>query len=472
MSLRIECVVATLNPQAEQLAQPFRLAEKGIEDYFAEASGGDIELTMNYAGVDAPLQTGAGAEPFDLNFVLDDLLNNVDAPATKIALILADYWPGHDLTFGLMFDVGFDASIGAMRLPREGAAVFLSSIRSNRANDDDVVLEAMFTAIHELGHVFNLGHLEPPPTNLMSSSQLDEPYRDGYDFTEEQRFLLRHCSTEAGVFPGGYPYGTLGGLVPVGDYSVQNRAGDPRPFGLELVVNMDQREFFHFEPVQLDVCLRVMRGVDREFLVPDCMDPGYDAFDVWIEDPHGERRRYRPPNRYCFPRRERLVTPRESIQRDISIFGQGGGYTFRDAGVHTIWAKLSLGGQPLESNRIEVNVLPRILAISKMAAFSETLLNPIHADLLFYRARQLASNETVGSLEEFIARFHDCAASAHVHYALGRSLIARGMSSGTRDKTVVRRGVEHLRRAHDHNRTSPHERKRAAEVIRDTERQA
>ena len=240
-------------------------------------------------------------------------------------------------------------------------------------------------------------------------------------------------------------------------------------FGLELVVEMNQREFFYFEPVQLELTLRVMNGVDREFRVPDCLDPGYEAFDVWIEEPTGERRQYRPPARYCHPGRERVITPREPFERDISIFGEGGGYTFRQAGVHTIWATFVLGPHHFESNKLQVNVLPRIGASDAFEGFSRMLLQPRHANLLFYRARSLATPDTVAALERFAAHFHDHPAAAHVHYALGRSLVARGASSGTKDSRVVKRGIAHLERARSHAATSRHQRKRAAEIIREHE---
>ena len=62
------------------------------------------------------------------------------------------------------------------------------------------------------------------------------------------------------------------------------------PFGLELVVDCRPREFWQFEPIQLDLELRLVGGQALSINVPDEFDPGHQRFRLLIEDPNGERR--------------------------------------------------------------------------------------------------------------------------------------------------------------------------------------
>jgi len=109
---------------------------------------------------------------------------------------------------------------------------------------------------------------------------------------------------------------------------------------------MSRRSFFYFEPVELDVVLSAPSSANRSFRVPDCIDPGYGAFRIWIEEPSGERRIYRSPRIYCAHDELIFVGPKKPFRRDISIFGESGGFTFRRAGVHKVWAEFALSREP------------------------------------------------------------------------------------------------------------------------------
>ena len=101
-----------------------------------------------------------------------------------IGLVLASRFGPRPNYLGVMFETGwpladdrgaiFDTSAEDARfLRREGCAVFVDAIRGKRepeGGDAAVSAEVFFTAVHELGHVFNLWHLEETPYTFMTTS--------------------------------------------------------------------------------------------------------------------------------------------------------------------------------------------------------------------------------------------------------------------------------------------------------------
>jgi hypothetical protein len=136
-------------------------------------------------------------------------------------------------------------------------------------------------------------------------------------------------------------------------------SGDQHPFagpyegraGLAMKIGLSHKNFWPFEPVELDVELSLSRGQSKPVAVPDEIDPGYPSFQIWITRPDGERFRYRPQTRFCYPNGERLIARAQPFRRDISIFRQAGAYTFTIPGRYQVQAALRLRtGQFLLSN--------------------------------------------------------------------------------------------------------------------------
>lgn len=477
---RLECAVGLVGlPAGHPL--PLQLAGLPLAHYVAQASTAAagtpaIELDLLPAkelatpgaatfGPDAPGDgtpgsggPGAAVDAYDLHRATRRLAGNPPsgAPVSRIALLFARrYAPRRDL-FGVMFDRGFatpddpNAASSFTRFPRQGCAVFLDAIAAHRAPGADFDTEAAVTALHELGHLFNLGDLRRS-RSFMADAGRRAPSPASFRFTAAHCGRLRLGSTSPHVWPGGSRYGDLGFLAA----DAGEDLGAPARGGLELQVEMCQRELLPVEPVELEIRLGVAPGVDRPYLVPDVLDPGYAAFTVWIERPDRERVRYRPCNLYCRNPGHLTIGPGAPFERDLSVFGQSGGYTFRQAGVHRVWAELRLPGFGILASRaVEVRVLPQPVR-GRRERLARLLAEPAAARALFYRA-----GEGAACLETICAEFPDSAAAAASHYALGRLLLReRGRRRAAGRRRRLRDAArEHLARAGQHERQSWHRR--------------
>jgi hypothetical protein len=434
-----------------------------LADVFRQESGGDIRLTVDSSAAGQLQQTSPGpSAAYYLHRATQRLTRNRPSarPVRNIAILFASSYSYHGASnvFGLMFDRGFttadDPNEEPTRIPREGCAVFLDTIRRHRQGHADYERESLYTTIHELGHVFNLVHLQGVK-NYMASSDLAAPHAvDYHRFTSGQSADLARCSTSRDIWPGGSPYREVGPWSHQNVPAVQKRAGK---FGLALSLHMGRHEFWAFEPVELDITVEVAGGVNRSFTLEDQIDPGYDRFRIWIEDPGGERRLYRCPRLYCAAGGTRRISPTAPFRRDVSIFGEAGGYTFRRPGVHRIWADFTPGrGRSLVSNRLEVNVLPG-LESQRFGTLREVLGSPARAKLLYHR--QLAAPRgDVRLLEELCEAERDWAGIGGVEYGLGRAMVNIGARRKTGRAAWRARGIEWLRRARDRDELGEHQR--------------
>ena len=457
-----------------------RLGASSIAEYFAEASRGASGAPAIDLDVKPPVQLdasliAAGAHASVLNDVLGQLTGNrwQDRPISTIGLLFTTQSPEAAGNFGVMFDTGFTSDLYA-RVPREGCAVFMEAIASRRggmATDE----EGLFTAMHELGHVFNLWHLnqENDPMSFMrSSARYDTPlgapawqFHDGEAPRLQHRAFLRRCNTVPEVQPGESNYGERGLHGPT-----EADAGNAQPSeaSLRLRIDAQPRSFWWFEPIELEIELARSGQAQRAYRIPNEMDPGYHRFQIWIDEPDGSRRRYRAPRSYCASSRSLIIAPRKPFRRDISIFGQAGGYTFRKPGPHTIEVLLELpGGGVTRSNRLEVELKP----VEDAPAFREAVgffTQPDVSRLLFYRSLK-SRPRLIADVEDFVDRSQGTYRAPALSYAIGRALIrvASGCKSAGAQARHRARGCEALQRALDHPAISAH-RARVAKHVLDT----
>jgi len=419
---------------------------------FEDASGGDIRLQVDRSRAHSVAHIqGDPAHSLDLHRALRALTEN-DPAAPRIVrlglLFASDYAFGTDV-LGAMFDRGFateDDPYGAdtsFARPREGCAVFLGPISRLRPDsDDDYVRQIAYTAVHELGHVFNLGHSDGD--DYMRKSRREGIGRERFNAAQER--WLSQCSSTPEVWPGGHRYGGHDGLD-----STRGRAPD----GLELSIGLSRDHAWPWEPIDLELRL----SASRARRVPNELDPGYEGFRVWIEEPDGSRRTYRSPIAYCAAGGRIEIGPRAEFTRDICLFGQSGGYTFHRPGVHCVWIEWRLArSRILVSNCCSIDILGPGSRRPDRTAF---LRDPSLARLLFYR-RERPTGRAFRALEE-ASRARLGPTGAQILYSLGRSLEhAWRTSSKASSKGALRgRARAMLLRASDRAELGQHARAKA-----------
>ncbi|WP_310278267.1 hypothetical protein [Flavobacterium piscis] len=363
----------------------------------------------------------------------NDVFNrNIDS----IGLLFADRFYGHAGVFGYMFDQGFDPE-GIERvdqvfhmLPREGCVVFLDEIRDHR-NSGDYANEVMFTAIHELGHVFNLWHIEDK-LNFMKTSS---PDRSAYGseaqlFTRNHRLRL-HNATDPYVRPGGKPYSTWGMGGPPANNPFKETQKEQY---LKLEIEILQNEFWYFEPIEMDIRLSaIVKG--KVFEVPDELDPGYERFCIYITRPDGTVTKYKSTKHFCHNNGTLKISSGEGFQRDISIFGQSGGYTFEGDGLYSVECFFKPYQTWIRSNTIEVNVkspLPRSQSYSKI---KNLFSNSQTAKLLYYRSGYY-SQEIIRELTQQSKKKRGGHLTANLSYALA-CYISKYETAGNSSKKLA-----------------------------------
>jgi hypothetical protein len=463
---QLTCFVGSLRPTAKAPRLPITVDGQDPASFLNAASAGSgaqptLDLRLDYSRLQ-PAFVPPASDTLSMHMALR-ALTGFSTPGTvsNLGVILTDKFPPKPEVFGVMFDVGFDSDLGNSSsfnaVPREGCAVFLDPILAARGNGPAFDREVGFTLVHELGHVFNLWH-HGQPLNFMSSSQLGAPFGPAAHFFKAMHANFLHLVDRSPfVAPGGSPWGIRGGLGPNGD----NPANRPQTdHGLRLAISVRQHEFWSFEPAELDIKISA-RAAAR---IPDVIDPGYDEFDIWIETPIGTRHRYRPPTLFCRNPSKIKLGPKQPFARDISIFGQSGGYTFRYQGRHAIWATLRVGGRVLRSNRTEVVVKPPALHGEKFRRLFKVMTESTNARLLFYKSGPTTA--AVTPLLDAAKVLGNTPNAANVRYSVGKALVRSGHGRGGADR---RRKVDMadrvLKTALDSGQLSAHRSRCAAALL-------
>jgi hypothetical protein len=465
----ITCAVADLNlATGAPHIDGFSLDGKPAGDYFLDASGpGALRVAFDWSR--RKLFPGVislnGVSDFHLHSSLGKLLApfTSDKPA-KVGMLLADQYQAAPDQYGVMFDTNVAAgSYG----PRQGCALFLTPLQLNTVSDSFAEFLA-FTAIHELGHAFNLWHTDGAAGFMQSHPQPANLDPKSFDPHQTDYLALAHDSAlEHYVLPGESAFGDRPSGWPSGDGSPF--AGPERAAReISLRINLSHSSFWSYEPVELNIQLAPTAGRKKPIAVPDEIDPGYPSFAIWITKPDGERFRFRSDRRFCSPNGERVIKPGRPYRRDISVFRHAGQYTFRAPGRYEVQASVRLrSGQLVVSNIAECEVL----AAAPSAALWKRLrsvLTTQHAMTLLRFKRGIPSSESYRQLASLATsqRTPDVTAAA-LHYSLGLAF-ARGAeqpNEKSNRKQFDRQARKHLEAAVSHRSLDRHRRTNAVAQI-------
>ena len=462
---KIVCYVAEINlyHSLPVLDEDLRVSGRTVSDYFRQPSGptdegSAIEISIDWSRRDivAP-SSDYGVDDGKLRDALERLLAP-GAPngAIPVGLILANFYTQAGSAYGYMFDTNWHTSVLG---PRQGCALFLNQIRNATGTDDQAFRErAVFTAIHEMGHMFNLWHVEDT-ASFMKPPPVDD-ILGACSFVPEHQHYLQAAADPAiapFVMPGmqssdfgsrapGFPSGADSFYAPVTGSQV------------ELKIGLSHREFWHFEPIELEVEIGVAKQETQRAVIPEEIDPGYSRFEIWVTRPDGERRRYLPSRRFCGNSQTLEITPEKPFRRDISIFRQSGGFTFAMVGRYQVQAILRLSAEKkVASNVVECDVLKARPDLDAYTAAHRALSSLEAAKLLHYRSRTPARRE-LAALRAYVEAHQASPSAAAVHYSLGKVFLAAAAATRETKHSVELRtqGQYHLAKIDAHSRLGTH----------------
>lgn len=185
--MRILCRTAILNEGLELPPEPFVLGGRHVHEWLRDLGrdGNDrplFELEFDCSREDVyRLAPGVPSTNWHLHHALALATRNPSRPhrPERIGLLFAARYAEVPGALGAMFDRGWDIA-GETPVPRwyhrvsrEGCAVFVETIRELRAPEGPGAIhdELAFTVIHELGHVFGLGHQGEGGPSFMTPSR-------------------------------------------------------------------------------------------------------------------------------------------------------------------------------------------------------------------------------------------------------------------------------------------------------------
>lgn len=374
----------------------------------------------------------------------------------RMGLLFADEYAHRRSLLGIMFDLG----IPGQDVPREGCAVFLDAIFAIRANESEAAYkkEVRFTCVHELGHVLNLWHDESS-LNYMKSSQGTVYPSTAHRFTPlARRFMI--TADRSYIKPGDRQFADRPAGYPP-HRNTGNRVGNQiRAEQVSFRIAIEKSSFHYFEPVELDVKVSAKRRVT----INDCIDPGYSSFIIWIEDPRGERRRYRSVKSFANVPGSITIEPGKPFKRDITVYLESAGYTFHLPGTYRLWVNFIYGNREYRSNTVNLEVLQSVAGKPKFDRLEDALTRRNVLALLYYRNAALTKtdHEAIGYV---LRRHSESFVSSRLRFCIGHMYAQRFLNSARPRKSWRLVAVDQLSRACDHHDVSAHRRSRAKELM-------
>ncbi|MGV9453260.1 hypothetical protein [Streptomyces sp. NPDC003635] len=361
-----------------------------------------------------------------------------DAPQWQVWTLFAGQHIRGRTLGGIMFD-----DIGTAQ--RQGCAVFSNSFISDRRPGDPHAEHAVrrlrfWTAVHEIGHCFNLAHSWdkdegsrwiPLAEEPLALSYMNYPFRYPggeaaffaafrYGFSENELLFLRHAP-ERLVKQGDAPWFDEHAFEEI-------RQATPNALELTVRVNRPSTRFEALEPVVAEVKLANTSlapvVVDRNALLGE-------RLTVIIAGDGREARRWVPYARHCYLDDPCVLRPGEALYAPLFLSAGLNGFDLAEPGRYRIHAMLDTGSG---SESGEILSAPLAIDVRPPQSRDVDLLAPdVYTDevgrvLAFGGSRGHApaldrANEV---LREAVERLPDSALAVHAAAALSRTAAVPG----------------------------------------------
>ncbi|MEM7356124.1 MAG: hypothetical protein AAF657_35235 [Acidobacteriota bacterium] len=273
---------------------------------------------------------------------------------------------------GIMFD-----SIGAAE--RQGTALFVNSFIADAPAGDakpDAWVQRMtfWTAVHEMGHAFNLLHawqktLGAPwipqvdsfdllsfmnypflyQTGSFSNANTIRFFRDFmFRFSDDELLFLRHAP-EPFVQMGNADFGV--------NHAFEQARVSPDPaFGLELRTHRGGDEFEFLEPAMIE--LKLTNRNEQPQLVDERLLEVSDRMTVIVQRRGGSQKTYHPYSQTCYRPQLRTLEPGASIYAPLFLSASGNGWMIDEPGWYDVRICLHLDDEDIVSNSLRLRIAP------------------------------------------------------------------------------------------------------------------
>lgn len=399
-----------------------------IEETFARAgfevnkSGGDSQVPLSDAGAD---ERWTDQEMHDAMQVYWSRFD--DAPQWSLWVLWAGLYQSGTNMGGIMFD-----DIGPNH--RQGTAIFTDSFISNPPAGDpnpDAWVQRMqfWTAVHEMGHAFNLAHswqkslgapwipLDDEPE---ARSYMNYPYNVSggqtaffadfaYRFSDAEALFLRHAPER---------FVQMGNADWFDDHGFEQATVSAEPaFAFELRVNRASAEYEFLEPVMVEMKLK--NESDRPQIVDGAILSSNGDFTVVVKRDRQPARRFRPFARYCTEPDATILAPGEALYESVFLSAGTQGWDIAEPGRYLVQAALHLEDEDVVSNPLSLRVRPP-RSYDEEDVAQDVFTEEVARVLAFGGSRVLSGGNDV--LAQAAERLPDRRVARHARYALGAPL--------------------------------------------------
>jgi hypothetical protein len=342
---------------------------------------------------------------------------------------------------GVMFD-----DIGPNH--RQGTAIFYDSFISEPEPGDPapaafVARNRVWTAVHEMGHAFNLAHSWqkalpvswiPLVNEPEARSFMNYPYNVAggqsafysdfeYRFSDPELLFMRHAPAQ---------------FVQMGNADWFDHHGFEQTPGakmtLEVRANRDKPVFEFMEPVVLELKLK---NVSNEPLIVDKSALGnFERLSLVMKKRGRAARQYVPYARYCSKSEKVVLPPGEALYENVFVSAGLNGFDLADPGNYLIQASLGTAEGDIVSRELHLTVRPpKGYEEEKLA--QDLYMPEVGRVLAFDGSKVLTSANDV--LREATERLPDSTIARHAQVALGKALLrpAKVVSPVRNEATVA-----------------------------------
>jgi hypothetical protein len=327
---------------------------------------------------------------------------------------------------GIMFD-----DIGPNH--RQGTALFVDSfIAQPPPNDPNPAawIDRMrfWTAVHEMGHSFNLAHSwqktlgtawiplanEPDARSFMNypfnvaGGQAAFFANFEYRFSDQELLFVRHAPER---------FVQMGNAAWFDHHGFEEAAVSEGPtLALELRVNREQARYEFMEPVWLELKLTNVSEQPR-LIDADVLDA--DSLTVILKKHGQEARRLVPFRQKCVQPETKALMPGESIYGTVLASAGLNGWDVAEPGTYVVQAAAHVGDEDVVSAPFQVRIAPPLSHEEEYSA-GDVFTQETARVLVFGGSRYLEGANDV--LREVVERFPDRRIALHARVALGNPL--------------------------------------------------